>query len=75
MDRSKRFWNPYLAGLALGLVLLTSFLVMGKGLGASGAAYHLGGKLRAVWQGDCFPSDHITPPGSRWDIQLFGLLR
>ncbi|NOX52829.1 MAG: transporter, partial [Planctomycetes bacterium] len=28
-----RFWNPYLAGLALGLVLLASFLIMGKGLG------------------------------------------
>ena len=37
-----RFWNPYLAGIALGLVLLTSFLVMGKGLGASGGAYRVG---------------------------------
>ncbi len=36
------FWNPYAAGIALGIVLLTSFLVMGKGLGASGAAYRLG---------------------------------
>ena len=36
------FWNPYLAGIALGLVLLTSFLVTGKGLGASGAAYRIG---------------------------------
>ncbi len=33
-----RFWNPYLAGMALGLVLLSSFLITGKGLGASGAA-------------------------------------
>lgn len=31
-----RYWNPYLAGVALGIVLLSSFLVMGKGLGASG---------------------------------------
>ena len=30
------FWNPYMAGVALGLVMLVSFLVMGKGLGASG---------------------------------------
>jgi len=29
--------NPYLAGFALGLVLLTAFVVMGRGLGASGA--------------------------------------
>jgi hypothetical protein len=37
-----RFWNPYLAGVALGLVLLTSYAVMGKGLGASGASFRLG---------------------------------
>lgn len=29
--------NPYLAGVGLGLVLLASFFVMGRGLGASGA--------------------------------------
>jgi uncharacterized membrane protein YedE/YeeE len=29
--------NPYLTGVALGLVLLTAFVVMGRGLGASGA--------------------------------------
>jgi uncharacterized membrane protein YedE/YeeE len=34
---SKPFMNPYLAGLGLGLVLLASFFVMGRGLGASGA--------------------------------------
>jgi len=40
--RSERFWNPYLAGVALGLVLLATFLIMGNGLGASGAANRLG---------------------------------
>lgn len=29
--------NPYLAGIGIGLVLLTAFVVMGRGLGASGA--------------------------------------
>lgn len=29
--------NPYWAGFALGLVLLASFVIMGRGLGASGA--------------------------------------
>ncbi len=29
--------NPYWAGLGLGLVLLASFVIMGRGLGASGA--------------------------------------
>jgi integral membrane sensor domain MASE1 len=37
-----RFWNPYLGGVALGLVLLATFLVMGKGLGASGATFRAG---------------------------------
>jgi uncharacterized membrane protein YedE/YeeE len=37
-----KFWNPYLGGAALGLVLLASFAVMGKGLGASGASFRVG---------------------------------
>jgi lysozyme family protein len=37
-----RFWNPYVGGVVLGLVLLATFLVMGKGLGASGASFRLG---------------------------------
>ena len=31
------FWNPYLAGVLLGGTLLASFVVLGAGLGASGA--------------------------------------
>ena len=31
------YWNSYLAGFGLGLVLLSSFVIMGRGLGASGA--------------------------------------
>lgn len=31
------FWNPYLAGVGLGLTLLLAFVVLGTGLGASGA--------------------------------------
>ena len=34
---AKSYWNAYLAGFILGLVLLTAFVVMGRGLGASGA--------------------------------------
>lgn len=34
---SKPFWNPYLAGSALGLLLLACYAVFGRGLGASGA--------------------------------------
>jgi uncharacterized membrane protein YedE/YeeE len=31
------YTNPYLAGIGLGLVLLAAFVLMGRGLGASGA--------------------------------------
>lgn len=34
--RRRPLWNPYLAGLALGVVLFTSFVMTGHGLGASG---------------------------------------
>ncbi|MDA3844158.1 MAG: YeeE/YedE thiosulfate transporter family protein [Candidatus Kapabacteria bacterium] len=33
----KPYWNPYVAGVGLGLVLLAAFVIMGRGLGASGA--------------------------------------
>ncbi len=36
-DYQKGLWNPYLAGVVLGLVLLVTFYIMGSGLGASGA--------------------------------------
>src|SRR5689334_8298139 len=35
--RPRPYANPYVAGVALGLVLLAAFVVMGRGLGASGA--------------------------------------
>ncbi|MBC8451392.1 MAG: YeeE/YedE family protein [Planctomycetes bacterium] len=39
---AKPYWSPYLAGVGLGLVLLASFLILGKGLGASGGFGRLG---------------------------------
>ena len=35
--KPKKYMNPYLAGFILGLVLLASFYLTGRGLGASGA--------------------------------------
>lgn len=35
--KEKRFMNPYMAGFYLGLVLLLTFYIAGRGLGASGA--------------------------------------
>lgn len=36
-ERSKRYSNPYLSGFLLGMVLLATFYITGRGLGASGA--------------------------------------
>ncbi len=44
-------WSPYLAGAALGLVLLAAFVIIGRGLGAS-SAYSL---ISAV------ALDHLDP--------------
>jgi uncharacterized protein len=50
-----RFWNPYIGGVALGLVLLATLLVMGKGLGASGASFRLG-----VWAVRAVAPEHVA---------------
>jgi uncharacterized membrane protein YedE/YeeE len=43
MERNpNKFWNPYVAGVALGLVLAATYLVMGPGLGASGGSLRMG---------------------------------
>ncbi len=43
MERDpSRSWNPYVGGIALGLVLLATYAIMGKGLGASGARFRAG---------------------------------
>ncbi|MFO0584424.1 MAG: YeeE/YedE thiosulfate transporter family protein [Anaeromyxobacter sp.] len=55
----KPFWNPYLGGAALGLVLLTAYMVMGKGLGASGASFRLGVAALSVFA----PGHAATAPG------------
>lgn len=34
---AQKYWNPYLSGIGLGLVLLLAYVIMGRGLGASGA--------------------------------------
>lgn len=37
VTRGRPLWNPYLAGVVLGLVLLASYVLVGQGLGATGA--------------------------------------
>jgi len=37
IEGKRKYMNPYLAGIMLGMVLLASFYLTGRGLGASGA--------------------------------------
>ncbi|RMD95001.1 MAG: hypothetical protein D6814_13855, partial [Calditrichaeota bacterium] len=50
-EKNVSSWPPYFAGFVLGLVLLATFFLMGRGLGASGAM------MRTV----TYIEDHISP--------------
>ncbi len=43
--RERPLWDPYVAGFFLGLVLLGTYLVFGRGLGASGALARITARL------------------------------
>jgi uncharacterized membrane protein YedE/YeeE len=51
----KAYWNPYAAGVLLGLVLLASYLIVGRGLGASGAFGSV-----ATWLVGLVSAEHVT---------------
>jgi len=48
MTQPRSYANPYAAGTALGLLLLLSFVVAGRGLGASGAFAWLAARVAPV---------------------------
>lgn len=70
--RSPRpYANPYLAGFALGLVLLAAYVVMGRGLGASGAfASSAAGAVAAVApehaQSNAYFTRYLGGAGGPW---------
>jgi uncharacterized protein len=53
--KEQKYWSPYLSGVGLGLTLLLAFVIMGRGLGASGAFMRL-----EVWFMNLFSGDFIT---------------
>jgi len=66
----KPLWDPYVAGMALGLVLLATFLVFGRGLGASGAMARFTG-LVTSWVAPSWvaANGHLGAyfaPGAHW---------
>ncbi len=60
-----RFWNPYLAGVALGGVLLATYLLMGVGLGAASGSFRVG-----VWLMNLVAPGHVHGvPAMAWTVQ------
>lgn len=52
--KEQKYWSPYVTGVGLGLTLLLAFVIMGRGLGASGAFMRL-----EVWFLDLFASGYV----------------
>jgi hypothetical protein len=42
MKDPNRYWNPYVAGVVLGIVVLAAYATMGHGIGASSASFRVG---------------------------------
>jgi hypothetical protein len=71
------YWNPYLVGFCLGLVLLAAYLVAGRGLGATGAFGSV-----AAWLAGIVSPEHAKslgvyaryiesgPPWTAWLVYL-----
>jgi len=53
--KAQPYWNPYLAGIGIGLVLLATFFIMGRGLGATGAF-----SAFLVWLMSLFSTAYVT---------------
>lgn len=51
----RAYWNPYLIGVLLGLVLLATYAVAGRGLGATGAFGAI-----AAWVAALFSPEHAA---------------
>ena len=74
--------DPYLAGVGLGLVLLASFVLAGRGLGASGAfataaASAVQGIAPQAAAGNAFLADHLAEGGPLRDwlvVEIVGVL-
>ena len=82
--KSQPYSNPYLVGVGLGLVLLAAFVIMGRGLGASGAVSTLvsvgvqtvapeHAKSNTLYEG--YLGDGTTNPLKDWLVfELIGVL-
>jgi uncharacterized membrane protein YedE/YeeE len=69
-SHEKPMWDPYVAGFFLGLVLLGTFLVVGRGLGASGALARFTARITdvfaATWVSHNGAFGGYFAKGARW---------
>jgi uncharacterized protein len=78
--RPAPYSNPYLAGVGLGLVLLAAFVVMGRGLGASGAFASTAAGATAIVspakaQSSALFAGYVNADGGAWtDWLIFELI-
>jgi uncharacterized membrane protein YedE/YeeE len=78
MSQPKPYWNPYISGVLLGLVLAASFLVTGHGLGASGGLGRVvGAAIDSVAPGHVDTNPYLAPiaggdtnPFDNWGIPV-----
>jgi hypothetical protein len=76
---SNKYWSPYVAGVSLGLTLLATFYIAGRGLGGSGAialttavgSYALVPEFISKLK---YFAQYITPaaPWMNWNLFLLG---
>jgi len=60
--KDDRYWNPYVAGVALGLLVLVAFVLTSKGIGASGSFARL-----TAWVTHWVAPDFVEQHGSfKW---------
>ncbi len=84
LGKGNRYMNPYLGGVLLGLVLLATFMISGRGLGASGAikSFVASGveTVAPSYTESCtfyqeYNKDHTGGPFSNWLVlQLMGVI-
>jgi uncharacterized protein len=56
------YWDPYFAGIGIGLVLLAAYVVVGRGLGASGAFASVAAALTSLARGNEAASSPAIAP-------------
>ena len=73
--QEQKLWNPYVAGVALGLVVLGSYLLLGHGIGASGFASRVGAAAVNVvapehLANNAYMGKYVAGGNSIWDDWL-----